>query len=58
MAQPPRPHHPREGWCKLCPPPSKKEKVLLRAALSVCFFGNRVGRTVICHETTKGRFFL
>ena len=33
-----------------CPP-----KVLLRTALSVLFFGNRIGRTVICHETTKGR---
>ena len=30
-------------------------KVLLRTALSVCIFGNRIGRTVICHRTTKGR---
>ena len=30
-------------------------KVILRTAVSVWFFGNRIGRTVICQETTKGR---
>ena len=30
-------------------------EVLLRTAPSVRFFGNRIGRTAICHGTTKGR---
>ena len=30
-------------------------KAFLRTALSPCFFGNRIGRTVICHGITKGR---
>ena len=30
-------------------------EVLLRTALSVRFFGNRIGRTAICHGITKGR---
>ena len=31
-------------------------KVLLRTALSVHFFGNRIVRTALYHGTTKGRF--
>ena len=31
------------------------QKVILGNALSVCFFGNGIGRTLICHGITKGR---